>query len=78
MYNLVFTDCNGDGWHVAKLNNPDEAFKAITKDVKARKSRPGGNANFKIPYIRCWGDIETTGLTYDVGSHTEFYHLFKE
>ena len=78
MYNLVFTDYNGDGQLVAKLNNPDEAFKVITKDVKIRKSVLAGIQNFKIPYVRWWGDVETTGITYDVGSHTEFYHLYKE
>lgn len=78
MYNLVFTDYNGDGWLVAKLNSPDDAFKAITKDVKARKFVLAGIQNFKIPYVRWWGDVETTGITYDVGSHTEFYHLYKE
>ena len=48
------------------------------KDIKIRKSARAGIQNFKIPYVRWWGDVETTGITYDVGSHTEFYHLYKE
>ena len=35
------------------------------------------NPNYKTYYIRSWGD-DKQGYTYDVGSHTEFYHLYKE
>jgi hypothetical protein len=32
------------------------------------------NPNYKIPYVRIWGD-NVKGYTFDVGSHTEFFHL---
>ena len=33
------------------------------------------NPNFEIHYIRSWGE---NPITYDVGSHTEFFKLYKE
>ena len=35
------------------------------------------NPNYQVYYTRSWGNGED-GYTYDVGSHTEFYRLFRE
>ena len=35
------------------------------------------NPKFKIYYIRSWFNEHQTAITYDVGSHTEFFHLRK-
>lgn len=61
---LIFENSNGIERIIAYPNNDEETMKEIYKFCNER--------NFKIYYVRIW---EHDGRkTYDVGSHTEFFH----
>lgn len=49
----------------------EEVGKHMMDDLHIR------NPNYKVYYIRSWGNDED-GYTYDVGSWSEFYKLYKE
>jgi hypothetical protein len=62
---LYFENSQGIERLIAEVVNEDEAFKEINKFCEER--------NFKIYYVRSW--MKDGRKTYDVGSHTEFFHL---
>ena len=65
--NLYFEHSNG-GLTLVRSDCPqDNVLSEIKSYVKLL------NPNYKIYYIRSWGD-DIQGYTYDVGSHTEFFH----
>lgn len=49
--------------------NDREVFDAAMKEIR----KFCDDHNFKIYYIRVWNESEAT--VFDVGSHTEFFHL---
>ena len=67
MKNLYFIRSNGERILVEPKTKEDNTIKFIKKFVKEK------NPNFEIYYIRSWKTEE--GITYDVGSHTEFFLL---
>lgn len=65
---LIFENSYGKERVIAEPKNEEEAFEAIHTFCDER--------NFRIYYIRTW---EHDGRkTFDVGSHTEFFHLLEE
>lgn len=62
---LIFENSNGIERIIASPNNEEEAMKEIHKFCEER--------HFKIYYIRSWEHDRRK--TFDVGSHTEFFHL---
>lgn len=63
---LCFENANGVKHVISKPRNEEIALKNIQDFCKKR--------NFKIYYIRSWTD--NNKKTFDVGSHTEFFHLY--
>ena len=68
---LYFEDSRGNFRLVCKNCNKENVHECIINYVRSL------NPNYKIYYVRFWGN-EEHGYTYDVGSHTEFFHLIKE
>ena len=67
---LYFEDSKGNERLVNdKISNEEDCFKII-KDYVYKL-----NPNYKIPYVRTWGN---NPITFDVGSHTEFFLLYPE
>jgi hypothetical protein len=66
---LIFENSYGKERVIAYPNNEEEVMREIYKFCE--------NHNFKIYYVRSWEHYigETYRKTYDVGSHTEFFHL---
>ena len=62
---LYFENSQGKERVIAEVANEKEAYKEINKFCEER--------NFKIYYIRSW--TQNGRKIYDVGSHTEFFHL---
>ena len=74
-YNLYFLPSNRKPELIKKFNTYLERnfIKAIYEDAEKR------NSKFEIYYVRSWGNVEDKrGKTYDIGSHTEFYKVYKE
>lgn len=67
---LYFEHSNGSLSFISECAE-DDVWQYITQCVKQL------NPNYQIYYVRSWGDKEH-GYTYDIGSHTEFFHLYKE
>jgi len=67
---LYFEHSNGDLSFICECSK-EEVDKKITEFVHSI------NPNYKIPYMRSWGS-EDNFITYDIGSHTEFFHLVKD
>lgn len=65
---LIFENSYGEERVIAEPQTEEEAWKYIHQFCKER--------NFKIYYVRGWMD-NNNRITYDVGSHTEFFHLEK-
>ena len=65
---LMFRNCRGNKRLVKEVADEQEAFVAMKEFVKKL------NPNYEIHYIRSWGK---NPITYDVGSHTEFFLLYK-
>lgn len=66
--NLIFENSHGEERIIANPKTEKEAIKEIYKFCEER--------NFKIYYVRIWES--NNRKHYDVGSHTEFFHLEKE
>nr|DAQ07445.1 MAG TPA: hypothetical protein [Caudoviricetes sp.] len=65
---LVFQASSGAERTIAYVNDDDEVMGEIKRFCQER--------DFKIPYTRTW---EKDGVvTFDVGSHTEFFKLYKD
>ena len=64
---LMFKDSQDRERFVASVNTEQEAYKQMTDYVKSL------NPNFKIHYVRSWGE---NPKVFDVGSHSEFFHLY--
>lgn len=62
---LYFENSYGEERIIAEVKDENEAFKEINKFCEER--------NFKIYYVRSW--MKDGRKIYDVGSHTEFFHL---
>lgn len=69
MRRLVFKNAWGQEKLVKYNVAEDELFKCIKDYVHNL------NPKFEIHYIRSWGEDP---ITYDVGSHTEFFLLYKD
>lgn len=70
MYSLYFERFTGEKLLVkSQIELPDEAYQIIRDFIQSK------NPNFHIYYIRSWGE---NPIIYDVGSHTEFFYLYKE
>lgn len=66
---LYFKNSRGDKRLIAEPNTEEEAFKEIHKFLDEH--------NFKSYYTRIWETPDGVKV-YDVGSHTEFFHLHKD
>lgn len=66
---LLFQASNGNERLVAEVTSENEAMKKINDFCEER--------DYKIPYVRSWGSLDDEGITYDVGSHTEFFYLVR-
>ena len=66
---LYFQNSNGKERMVAEVENQEDAMSEIKKFCYER--------DFRIPYVRCWGDLNKDGITYDVGSWSENFVLRK-
>ena len=64
---LYFQNSKGEERLISDVDSEDEAMKRIKKFCRER--------DFAIPYWRNWGALDDSGITYDVGSHTEFFKL---
>ena len=72
---LVFENSHGKEKVITEVENEEEAINEIYKFVDECNAKRTHGKNFEIYYIRSW---EYNGKkTYDVGSHTEFFHLIK-
>lgn len=72
---LYFENCYGEMKLVSAAASPEIAGQLIHKYISAI------NPNYKIYYTRYWDNDNNNGKlhrTYDVGSHTEFFHLIDE
>lgn len=65
---LMFKDKFGDERFVAEVADEREANVEMMNYI--RKLNP----NYKVHYVRSWGEEP---VVYDVGSHSEFFHLYK-
>ena len=70
--NLYFLSSTGEKRLVSTEVNADNVYKIIKDYIYEI------NPNYEIYYIRSWGDINKDGITYDVGSHSEFFLLINE
>lgn len=68
MYSLYFERSTGEEILVRNHLEREEVFSEISQFINRR------NPNFKIYYFRTWGD---NPIIYDVGSHTEFFKLYR-
>ena len=64
---LMFENSAGVEREIAKVNSEEEAFREIQKFLK--------EWNFKSYYTRTMC-VNPHHKVYDVGSHTEFFHLY--
>lgn len=64
---LRFENSAGIEREIAQVDSEEEAFREIHKFLKER--------NFKSYYTRTIS-VSPTHKIYDVGSHTEFFHLY--
>ena len=70
---LIFENSYGQERVIAEPNNDEEAFEAIHAFVDECNAKRTDGKNFRIYYIRSY---EHNGRkTFDIGSHTEFFHL---
>lgn len=67
---LYFQNSSGKEILISDVDNEEEAASRIKKFCNDR--------DFKIYYTRCWGSLEEDGITYDVGSHFEFFKLKRD
>lgn len=65
---LYFKDCHNKKRLIAEPATEDAAMDEIRKFCSDR--------HFKIYYVRTW--MADGVKIYDVGSHTEFFHLHKD
>lgn len=63
---LVFQNASGVERAIADVESQDEAMSKIKKFCYER--------DFRIPYTRVWEKDNI--VTFDVGSHTEFFKLY--
>lgn len=70
MFSLYFKRSTGEEVPVKLQLETDAEVLSLIKDFIYSK-----NPDFKIYYIRVWGN---NPVIYDVGSHTEFFHLYKD
>ena len=71
-YILTFEDSHNKSHYVGEVDNLGDEYQLIHEEIKKR------NPNFKVYYIRTWGNPEKEGMMYDVGSHTEFFKLTRK
>lgn len=77
-YSLLFENSNGVTREIAQISALDASGSRISdKDILSEAHRVingfCAERNFKIWYARLWNNSGRT--TFDVGSHTEFFHL---
>lgn len=68
---LYFEHSDGSFTLIGKCESQNEIYQKINEYVRVL------NPNYKIYYIREWGDLDNGGINYDVGSHTEFFHVYR-
>ena len=68
-YSIYFVRSNGDKILVSKGNTEEEIFPQIKAFILSK------NPHFFIHYVRTWGE---NPVVYDVGSHSEFFHVYNE
>ena len=66
---LYFRNSNGKERLVADVENQEDAMSEIKKFCLEH--------DYRIPYVRCYGDLNDSGITWDVGSWSEFFVLRK-
>ena len=67
---LTFENSRGEERVIGEPADEEYAFKMIQQFIE--------DHNFKSYYTRTWHDPELNRRTFDVGSHTEFFHLYYE
>lgn len=65
---LMFKDQFGDERFVAEVADEREANVEMMNYIHKL------NPSYKVHYVRSWGEEP---VIYDVGSHSEFFHLYK-
>lgn len=71
-YILTFLDRHNNSHFVGEVDNLGDEYQLIKEETYKRYP------NFKIYYIRAWGNVEEEGITFDIGSHAEFFKLCKK
>ena len=66
-YVVDFESSNGKFHEIGKPF-PDEAVNIVEDFLQAQ--------GFEVPYIRIWQEPENNKYMVDVGSHTEFFHIY--
>lgn len=73
---LIFENSNGIERIIAEPKDEKEAWEEIHKFVEQCNTKRKDGRPFVIHYVRSWKNGNRT--TYDIGSHTEFFHLLDE
>lgn len=70
---LIFENSYGEERVIAEVKDENEAMKEIHKFIDQCNAKRVDGKTFEIYYIRSW---ERNGRkTFDIGSHTEFFHI---
>lgn len=70
---LIFENSYGKERVIAYPKNREEAIESIHAFVDECNIKRTDGKEFRIYYIRSWEHDGKT--TFDIGSHTEFFHL---
>lgn len=67
-YVVDFESGNGKFHKIGEAFSLDEAVNIVENFLQAQ--------DFEAPYIRIWQKPESNKYMVDVGSHTEFFHIY--
>lgn len=70
---LIFENSNGEERVIAEVKDEESAMEYIHAFVDECNAKRTDGKEFKIYYIRSWE--HNRRKTFDIGSHTEFFHL---
>jgi len=67
-YVVDFESSNGKFREIGEALSLDKAVNIVEDFLQAQ--------GFEVPYIRMWQEPENNKYMVDVGSHTEFFHIY--
>ena len=67
-YVVDFESGNGKFHEIGEASSLDEAVNIVENFLQAK--------GFEVPYIRMWQKPESNKYIVDVGSYTEFFHIY--